>query len=247
MGRFHFFALIAVCSLLAGCGGKSKDAQTQAKTVPKVPVIEAKSPADFVPNKPGTEWEFYNGVNERPTATKRTIQTVSKTPQAPNTVRYDSEAPGTNRRMYEVYKYDASTLYLTRIGDSSVGDREVNPPKPMLKFPPKQDETWDWKGTGPTIAGILPHKSRFRVDTGLTANVLAGQFSVVAVTEDTEVLDGEYKGMKIRTVILYAPGYGPVKTTHTARRKDGQTFSAVIELKACSLIPASEKKALRGD
>lgn len=242
MTRFCFPVLIAVCTLLVGCGGKSKEALDQAKSVPKVPVVEAKSLADFVPSKPGTEWEYYNGLNERPTATKRTLQTVSKTPQAPNTVRYDSEIPGTNRRMYEVYKYDASTLYLTRIGDSSGVDKVIEPPKPMLKFPPKQDEVWEWKGTGPTIAGIVPHKSRFRVDTGLTATTLAGQFEVVAVTEDAEILEGQYKGMKIRTVVLYAPGYGQVKTTHTARRKDGQQLSAVIELKGCSLIPPAGKK-----
>lgn len=243
MARFCLPVVIAVCALLAGCGGKGSETElTNARRIPKVPVVEPKSVADFVPSKPGTEWEFYNGLNERPTPEKRTLQRVSKTPQPPNTVRYDSEVPGTDRRMYEVYKYDASTLYLTRIGDSTGVDQVVNPPKPMLRFPPKQDEVWEWKGVGPTIAGIAMHKSRFRVDTGLTATLMAGQFQVVAVTEDSEILDGKYKGMKIRTTILYAPGYGSVKTTHTAQRKDGQRLTAVVELKHCSLIPAATEK-----
>ncbi len=76
MARFCLPVVIAVCALLAGCGGKGSETElTNARRIPKVPVVEPKSVADFVPSKPGTEWEFYNGLNERPTPEKNPPET----------------------------------------------------------------------------------------------------------------------------------------------------------------------------
>jgi hypothetical protein len=89
----------------------------------------------------------------------------------------------------------------------------VNPPRPVLKLPPKAGQTWTWSPANPLFELTLTSKWIGEE----TIRVSAGTFRAWKLQT---VTTGE--NIEITTVTWYAPGVGAVRTERKGHRGDRQ-------------------------
>ena len=84
------------------------------------------------------------------------------------------------------------------------GNREIDPPTPVLRLPAKAGDTWDWAAAA--ADGVPARKTKFKVVGEEEVEVPAGKFKAIHVEQEVEA-----NGKTVRFEEWYAPNVGLVK------------------------------------
>jgi len=228
--------VLAAAVTVVGCGSSSKEYTPAKVTTATVTPITAGQEATLFPISVGNQWT-YSSVSEsvvenRPRRVELTItmEVKSVTPDGNGQKVALEVREGDVVKSTQTWRVDDTGVYQLGLSAGSTS-ASFTPPQLLLKFPVKEDETWEYSGTGPTALGVATTIKAKSINKGpQLTDTYAGQVSAYRV-ETTYDLSGTAKTTDGKTVPLkgsmisdtyFAPKLGMVRLKQTVAGATGR-------------------------
>lgn len=224
-------SFLSVCAVsLVGCGGKKEETPVQTKKPePKKMNLSADNQQTLYPLTEGTSW-VYNMSIERQMANNapeqgegtleyRVVKSVKESATATRaTVElYRNETLEDTQEWYK----DNSGVYQVSVGKEK---KAYNPPQIIVKFPVKDQEEYDWKGTGTTpLAKQGELKYHFKCEGFQNADTDMGPMNSVFVSCSGTFKTGSGDEGIIATNSWFAQDVGLIRYRQLVKIKGGQS------------------------
>ncbi|HZH98055.1 MAG TPA: hypothetical protein VEX38_03715 [Fimbriimonadaceae bacterium] len=210
------YAFISLIVLLAGCGDKK--AVYTPKPVQEAPPAQVKEgeEATLFPFKEGNTWTYrvqvVAGVAGRqlPPDEREVTMKVSKVETTPDGVRAHLDIIQKDEvRDRQVWATNKLGIYQVAIGK----DKPVYtaPPQPVILFPIKEDDTFNWKGWGMSALGKpADTEASSKILGPQEVDTLMGSMNAIAVESDSKVKSGT-ESADVRSTYYWTPKVGLVR------------------------------------
>jgi hypothetical protein len=194
-----------------------------AVTVPAATSVAAAPAPSLFPLIVGSQWVRVNEDGVEATSRVTGSKTVGGKPCT--VIERKAVERGRERTTRVCYQSTATEVILLEFTSPRGEARVSNPPRPILKLPPRAGQTWSWSPTDSAFELKITEKwvaeESIKVKGG---TFRAWKLQTVAIGEDSE----------ITTLTWYAPGVGLVRLERKGRRGDQQIsgWSELVSYKA---------------
>ncbi len=180
----------------------------------------SKSSADnsLFPTTKGSTWK-YSGTAAATKLSMGSVISDVKTSNGVSTVEITWDVDG---RVTQKETYLVSKQGVSRAKSGATGKDVLNPPIPIIKYPAKIGQSWNWKGTITVGTNVVPATGILTVTSLDDIKTKAGGFKAYCVSLALTVTQGAAK-ISLQNKYWFAAGAGLIKQTLILPGQDGKS------------------------